>query len=85
MPWAILKAEREQTVEVTLDDGRKFSLIFRNGWSYQPLFIFNTLMSRGLIERGDRPDPKPRFETLPGNVHGKPISPFSEYVREVAS
>ena len=86
MPWGLLKAPPETTLEVTGDNGVKYTVTFRGGRSFLPLHLFNCMVREGLIVRDyDTPEPRPRFEQLAGGVHGKQISPFADFVREVTS
>jgi hypothetical protein len=85
MPWATLKVRPKVEMQVTPDNGRSYVISWHSGEAYLPLHIYNYLIRQGLIVRGDKPDPKPQFEKLAGGVNGAPISPFSNYVREVAS
>jgi hypothetical protein len=85
MPWAVLKAPPTTEMEITGDNGVRYVITWRSGESFLPMHLFSSLMRQGLIDRGDKPDPKPRFEKLAGNVNGKPVSPFSEFVREVTT
>jgi hypothetical protein len=83
MPWATLRAKPITEMEVIPDNGRKYVVTFHGGEAYLPLHLFNWMILTGTIDRLEKPDLKPQFEKLPGGVNGKPISPFSNYVREV--
>jgi hypothetical protein len=72
-------------MEVIPDNGHRYVVTWFAGEAYLPLHIYNYLIRQGLIERSDKPDPKARFEQLAGGVHGKAVSPFADYVREVAT
>jgi hypothetical protein len=86
MPWATLKARPKLEMEVIPDNGHRYVVTWFAGEAYLPLHIYNYLIRQGLIERGDKPDPRPQFEKAPGcAMHGKAISPFADYVREVAT
>jgi hypothetical protein len=84
MPWAVLKAPPITEMQVTPDNGKTYFLTFRAGEAYLPLHLFNHLLFKGVIVPGDKPAPPARFEKV-GNVHGKQISPFADFVREVIS
>jgi hypothetical protein len=84
MPWARLQVEPETTMEVVPANGRKYLVTWRSGRAYLPLHLHNWLISQGVAVHSDEPDPKVRFEKL-GSVHSAPISPFSDYCREVTS
>ena len=85
MPWATLKTLPEKTMEVVPDNGRKYILTFRGGEAYLPLHIYNYLIRERVIVPSDKPDFRPRWEKGPDGSNGATISPFSNYVREVAS
>jgi hypothetical protein len=84
MPWAVLKAKPEVTMEVVPDNGRKYVVTFRAGEAYLPLHLFNHLLFKGVVVPGDKADPKPQWEKR-GTGHGAAISVFEPYVREVTS
>jgi hypothetical protein len=84
MPWAVLKAKPVTEFEVVPDNGRKYLVTFHGDKSYLPLHLYNFLLRQGKIVPCEDAAPPVQFERL-GNVHGKPVSPFSEYVREVTS
>jgi hypothetical protein len=85
MPWATLKARPKLEMEVIPDNGHRYVITWFAGEAYLPLHIYNYLIRQGLIERGDRPDPKPQFEKALGGGHGAALSVFAPYVREVMS
>jgi hypothetical protein len=84
MPWVTLKTPQELTTREIADNGRIYEIKWLNGRAYVPLHLHNYLIREGKAVHVDEPDPKVRFESL-GKVNGAPISPFSNYVREVES
>jgi hypothetical protein len=62
MPWATLKARPKLEMEVIPDNGHRYVVTWFAGEAYLPLHIYNYLIRQGLIERGDKPDPRPKFE-----------------------
>jgi hypothetical protein len=81
MPWAVLKEAAIVEMPITGDNGVRYVITWRSGESYLPMHLFSSLMRQGLIERGDKPDPKPQWAKAPGGGHGEPVSVFTPFVR----
>jgi hypothetical protein len=73
---------REETITVKFQ-GKVFEVRMGSDGAFIPEPLALHMCALGLVGRGDKPDPRPEWETLPGGGHGDLIEKYSRYVREI--
>jgi hypothetical protein len=73
---------RHEPIKVMFDN-KTFEITFDSDGAHVPEALGRHMIAQGLAVPGDQPNPKPRFEHLPGGAHGRPLGMFDPWCREV--
>ena len=78
----IVTRPREEIITVKFNS-RVFEVRMTSDGAFVPEDLGAHMVARGLVAKGQNPDPRPRWEALPGGAHGDLIPPYQPWVKEV--